>query len=347
LGKDTHIPVLDHLRGIAAASVCFFHFGGQEGLLPPENAVARLASFGWLGVEAFFVISGFVIPYSLHARTYRLRDGGDFFLRRLKRLEPPYFVCIVLVIVLHWLSSMAPGFRGEPIDLSWQRLAAHIGYLIAILDFKWLNPVFWTLAIEFQYYIFMAIVFPLLAHKRAPVRVASVVGIALLGFVGAGNRALLPHWLPLFALGMASYQFYVGNLPTGMYAVLFGLVSLISFMIVGTQETVVGMLTALTIIGCATRQLPRFLAPLAFLGTMSYSLYLVHVPIGGRVMSLAMRLSESLLIRYTAIAVAFGLSILAGYIFWLCIERPSQRWAKTPGLLPRRRPQTAPPTQPV
>ncbi|HWB12072.1 MAG TPA: acyltransferase [Gemmataceae bacterium] len=333
LAKATHIPVLDHLRGIAAASVCLYHFTcGNRTFLPSDDPLKQLASFGWLGVESFFVISGFVIPYSLHLRSYRLSNGADFFIRRLKRLEPPYLSCILLIIVLHYLSSLSASFRGQPLELSWQRLAAHLGYLNAILEFGWLNPVFWTLAIEFQYYIFMAIAYPLLAHEKAPVRAASVLAIALFGFVGGRNSSLLPHWLPLFAIGMLTFQFYVGKLSGLWYTLLLCLISFISFWIVGSQQTAVGLATAVTMVGVASREVTRFLRPVAFLGTISYSLYLLHVPIGGRVINLASRLPESPAIRYSAIAAAFGTSIAAAFVFWFFIERRSQLWAKSSGI---------------
>ena len=88
-------------------SVAVFHFSAA---LPSE--VARfIGTFAWLGVDVFFVISGFVIPLSLHDRGYRPSHYPNFLLRRLLRLEPPYLVSIAMVILLEYLSSLAPGFR--------------------------------------------------------------------------------------------------------------------------------------------------------------------------------------------------------------------------------------------
>jgi peptidoglycan/LPS O-acetylase OafA/YrhL len=159
-----------------------------------------------LGVEAFFVISGFVIPYSLCLRSYRLSDSVDFFVRRLKRLEPPYLACIVFVVALQFLSSITPGFLGKPFAIGLPQLLAHFAYLNAILEYGWLNPVFWTLAIEFQFYIFMAFAFPLLNHSNPKISAAAIVCTASLGMLGLGKSSLLIHWLPLFAIGVASCQ---------------------------------------------------------------------------------------------------------------------------------------------
>ena len=329
--QSRHIPVLDHLRGIAAIAVCLFHFScGNGDLLSDDDPVKVLGTFGSLGVEAFFVISGFVIPYSLHLRSYRLADSPSFFARRLKRLEPPYFACIIVVIILHQLSAWAPGFRGNALNLTWQQLLAHLGYLNAILEYGWLNPVFWTLAIEFQYYIFIALVFPVLVHANSVIRHLAVLAVALLGLTGLGNFALLPFWLPLFAIGMATFQFYTNQVSARWYAVLLITVFLLSCYLVGSQHSVVGICTALTIVAASSRELPRIFAPFAFLGTISYSLYLLHTPIGGRIVNLSTRLPELGIYRYSAIVVAFVVSVLCAYAFWQIVERPSQRWSKSP-----------------
>lgn len=77
---------VDALRGVAALAVALFHFSGQ---LSSPLALA-FKSYGWLGVDVFFVLSGFVISLSLQGKGYALKDFPAFLLRRLVRLEPPY-----------------------------------------------------------------------------------------------------------------------------------------------------------------------------------------------------------------------------------------------------------------
>ena len=103
-GRD-HVPGLDGLRGVAVIAVMLFHhFHFSDG--------GRHAwSGGFLGVDIFFVISGFVIPLSLHGRSYTLRQFPAFMVRRLVRLEPPYIASIVLAIVLWHASALRPGFE--------------------------------------------------------------------------------------------------------------------------------------------------------------------------------------------------------------------------------------------
>ena len=78
------ISIIEAMRGLAAASVALFHFSVQLDL------AARDAFFyGWVGVDVFFVISGFVIPLSLYGRGYTIQQFPQFMMRRLVRLEPP------------------------------------------------------------------------------------------------------------------------------------------------------------------------------------------------------------------------------------------------------------------
>lgn len=330
LAQSAHVPVLDHLRGLAALSVAVYHFtNGNTQFLADNDILKQIGSFGWLGVEAFFVISGFVIPYSLYLKAYKIGDFFNFMTRRLKRLEPPYLACIALILILDFLSSITPGFRGEPFNISWAGLIAHIAYMNAVFDYGWLNPVFWTLAIEFQFYIFVALVFGFISGTRLEYRIAAILLIAISGFLGAGNKALLLHWLPLFALGMVTFQLYIGLISKLQFILVLSLVVVLCHEIVGPMESGVGLFTCLAIALIRNRQLPKLFDPLIFLGLISYSLYLIHVPVGGRIINLGSRLPESTVYRYPVIIFALGVSILTAWFFWKFIEQTSQRWAKS------------------
>jgi peptidoglycan/LPS O-acetylase OafA/YrhL len=334
------LAILDLLRGLAALAVCLYHFTDpRDGLFVASDPLRRMTWQGWLGVEVFFVISGFVIPYSMHVRSYRLRDAGGFLVRRLKRLEPPYLACIVLILLLNGLWNIIPAMSEMSREVTLPQLLAHVGYLIEILkdisprwDYDWLNPVFWTLAIEFQFYIFMAIVFPLLVHERMVVRLASVATIALAGFAAPSNLSLLPHWLPLFALGIVTFQSYAGKVsPIWYVALVIGLTAL-SWQIVGARQTAgqtaVGLATALSIRVFTTAQIPRILTPLLWLGTISYSFYLLHIPIGEALIHFLARHEGAHSQRYLMTAAAIVTSVGAAWLFWYAVERRSQVWAR-------------------
>ena len=89
-GSRARFPHLDALRGIAALSVAGFHFASEM----PGTWFTALFSKGWLGVEVFFVISGFILPCALQARgSYSFpRHYPHFLWKRILRLHPPYLV---------------------------------------------------------------------------------------------------------------------------------------------------------------------------------------------------------------------------------------------------------------
>src|SRR3954466_1743461 len=90
------------LRGIAAFSVMWFHLtNGNNLFLANDSLLKASGAYGYLGVQLFFVISGFIIPYSLSLRTYQIkRDGLAFLGRRIVRIEPAYLVSAIVTVLL-------------------------------------------------------------------------------------------------------------------------------------------------------------------------------------------------------------------------------------------------------
>jgi peptidoglycan/LPS O-acetylase OafA/YrhL len=84
--KKPRVEIVDPLRGLAALAVAWFHFTNGSGFVKTEWLRAS-GRYGWLGVEVFFVISGFVIPYSMYCGGYRPRQHfGRFLAKRIARL---------------------------------------------------------------------------------------------------------------------------------------------------------------------------------------------------------------------------------------------------------------------
>ena len=327
-----HIAILDPLRGLAALAVCVFHYTSGSTHLPnqlSEHDPLRLAgSLGKYGVEAFFVISGFIIPYSLYLRSYRMRDAGRFLVRRFKRIEPPYFAAILLVIGMHWLATQSGSYRGEPFRANWSQWGAHIAYLNAFLGFEWLNPVFWTLALEFQFYLLIAFTFPLLNHHVPLVRVATLLGTIPLAFLGQNQMSLLLRWLPLFAIGTVTFLFQSGRVTASRMRIVYACTGAASWWLLGGISTATALITGAVVLAFANRPLPALLRVFAWVGTISYSLYLIHVPVGLRLLNLATRLPDSNTVRYGSVLAALVASLIFATVFWLCIERPSQAWSQ-------------------
>ena len=168
---------VDALRGLAALGVCIFHLCSptSQPILHSIFPVSAVTHYGLFGVTVFFVMSGFIIPYMMDRAAYEIRFFPRFLLRRLARLEPPYLASIAFVLLLGFAGAASPGFRGQPFEFDLPQTLSHVGYLTGILGYPWLNIVYWTLAIEFQFYILIAIFFPLLATRRPAAQTGVII----------------------------------------------------------------------------------------------------------------------------------------------------------------------------
>ena len=325
-------PILDVLRGLAAAVVCFYHFG-HAGIWEriPGGIIAE---FGYLGVYAFFVISGLVIPLSLHGKAHHLRNFSVYLLRRFLRLYPAYLAAIFVFIGLWWVSAQLPSFRGTPPDVSLFGLGSNVLLACDFLHTPWIIVVSWTLAIEAQYYVLVGLAMPGLNHSNEKVRNATVVVWILLPVVFPFPGTVFP-FCAVFSYGLLLYGRHYELISARLFWVAMGLASLVDLVAGGLftgaagESTLwvkagVGVSTAILILNLQ-RWGPRLLVGL---GTISYSLYLLHVPIGGRIMNFAARyeLGDGLLL--VVILGAFLASCGVAWVFYRLVELPSHRWAR-------------------
>lgn len=312
------IEIIELVRGLAALAVALFHFANQ---LTSELSVV-ITSWGWLGVDAFFIISGVVIPYSLHALNYRLGMFPRFMLKRIVRLEPPYVISILLTIVLWHVSTMVPGFQGAAPDYSLGQILSHLFYLTPLLGYEWLGPVYWTLAYEFVFYITMGLTFGWLISRSVLFTMAAA-GLVVLGlFLVDGNvnyRALE------FLVGFLLMRWFVLKQERALTAI-FILTTLFALYWFGGQKTaVVAVLTVATVWGLRDIRVDR---RLLWLGTISYSLYLTHTIIGGRVVNLMTRFIQDPALDLVIIGAATAVALAFSWVFWRLIEVPALRMSR-------------------
>jgi peptidoglycan/LPS O-acetylase OafA/YrhL len=309
---DERIESVHTLRGLAAASVCTFHVLHSD-VYP--DAVREISSYGGQGVTAFFVVSGFVLPLSLMRANYNLLAFPAFFAKRLLRLEPPYLVTMLGTVLIGFLASITPGFRGPPFSLDIIQLIAHLGYLVPFFNKEWLVIVFWTLGIELQFYLLVGLGFPLL--RRMPVKAIVLAAIPSL-FVWPDY--LLPTYMPSFLIGTVAFAWRENIIEDRRALALAAGLVVIQACGGHPVEAAVAIGSTAFILWAQ----PRWRA-LWFLGTISYSLYLVHVPI-------AMKL-ENLMMRFTHEPwIIAGMQVVAitliAYLCWQFVERPSQLISK-------------------
>jgi peptidoglycan/LPS O-acetylase OafA/YrhL len=321
-----YVAGLSLLRGLAALSVALYHYTGA--VLPklrvPE--IQNLFKNGWLGVEVFFVISGFVIPYSLLGKGYSPKKILPYMAKRIVRINPPAYLAMLLVLAQWYLIDYAISHRvAYTKDLSIAQLVHNVLLTVPFSEQKWIIGIFWTLAIEFQFYIFIGLLFNLLFEKK-------FIGYFVAVFLGIGLVQYLPfksienffHFSALFALGGLTLFRYQERISNTLYFALLALFAGVAYVEIGWYEAAIGVATALAIYYLKIENgLTRFL------GNISYSFYLVHALIGTT--------CEFILIKFIPIGpvinrigmllICLGVAIFGAYLFYLLVEKPFMRLA--------------------
>lgn len=332
------LHILDTLRGVASLAVCWFHLTSFKYNTPDGHLYALLKEtglYGWLGVEIFFVISGFVLPYSLYRAGYRLGDYPVFVVKRLVRLDPPYLATVAGLLAYAFAYGL---FKGEPplvegLPVTYPRVLLHLCYANAFFKYEWLNPSFWTLAIEFQYYLLLGLVFPFFSAPRSWVRRAAFVAFgaaALLADLslsssGSPYSRYILRFTPVFLLGVATFQHRVRIVGRKEYAALIVLAAGLCFITVGWLSTVAALAAVLAIHFYKLRT-----AITDFFGKISYSLYLIHWPVGHVALSLlGLKIfgAQSDAARIAVIFASFGICVAVAFALYLAVERPAHRWS--------------------
>lgn len=320
--KPKYLTSVMAVRGIAALAVCLFHF--TKGFIAEIKGVAMFIPYSWIGVEVFFVISGFVIPYSLLKTRFRLSSYKNYMVKRILRIEPAYLISIVMIIFLNYLSTLVPIYQGAPFQISLSNLALHLGYLVDFFDEEWLNPVYWTLAIEFQFYIVIGFLILLWNNSTKWIHIISIVLFLAISFIPQDAIKFFSH-TDVFTIGIVC-AFYKRNLMSlKWYLPITLIIAYIILLNHGATITVLSLIVVLAIAFVNTIKQGGFIV---FFGNISYSLYLLHVPIGGRILNLSKRLELNEFWKFMVVLVAVAVSILSAYIFYLVVEKPSHRLSR-------------------
>jgi len=311
---------IDTIRGLAALSVCLFHFANTSLHFTGNTSwYKQFASFGWLGVEAFFVVSGFVIPYSLLSNNYKIYQFPKFFLKRCLRIEPPYILSIFLVIILNYLVSFSPAFKGAAFKIDLVQVLLHFAYLTEHFGYQLLQPVFWTLEAEFQFYIIIGLVIPFAIRNK--------FSIYLFLFVLLITALVFPlnifKYMPFFVMGISACFYMKKYLQ--FYEYLF-FIFMSSIFVYQTNQLAVCMVVGLSVslIICFTNIRSRVTD---FLGKISFSLYLVHIPIGSKILNYGSRYANTDLKIYGFLIFSLIFTISFAWVFFKLVEQPSLRWS--------------------
>ncbi|HWD98258.1 MAG TPA: acyltransferase, partial [Bryobacteraceae bacterium] len=164
------IPSLDGLRALSIALVLLAHARGTRGF-PAWLSSPSIADHGALGVQIFFVISGFLITSLLLAE--KARTGtislGLFYARRTLRIFPPFYA---------FLGMIALGRCFGAFQLQWANLFAAAAYAMNyVAGGVWITGHIWSLSVEEQFYLAWPLLLKLAGTKRA-LRLAAILALA-------------------------------------------------------------------------------------------------------------------------------------------------------------------------
>lgn len=185
------IPALDGLRGLAILLVMMHHFALYGDMQPErqmERWIGRVAGAGWIGVDLFFVLSGFLITGILLDTKRQGHFFRTFYMRRVLRIFPLYYACLVIVF---WVApAVVPpsaAYQSLLMDQHW-----YWSYLTNVRIALWSWPPFylighfWSLAVEEQFYLFWPLVVYRLRRRTLAVFCIAILPFSLLIRTGLG-----------------------------------------------------------------------------------------------------------------------------------------------------------------
>lgn len=370
-----HLPVLTGLRGCAALWVFLFHLWFQAGkptfawtlagvyldLTPP-------IAIGFAGVPIFFVLSGFLLslPFAEWQAGYRDRPvAGRYLIRRVLRVFPAYYAQLAVLIVIAWLVDNTAGLP----DIG--GLLRHLGMLFVPppVGTAALNGVWWTLPIEFSFYI----VLPILAFLLKPGRWGWLLLVSLLSMWLWRHAAVvslveapislrvitswqLPGSMDMFGIGMLAAVIHVNRrnfpplatrilahwvTPAIAMAILLGATYWLAgdrhrfwadYPIFYLWTPVVCAATAVLILsGMLDSGLVKAMFGnriVVFLGLISYSLYLWHLPVIDWL--IIWPAVQPLMVQgfLPSLLVTLSVTLAVSTLSYLVVERPAMHLRK-------------------
>lgn len=350
-----HFPMIDVLRGFAAVTVIVYHvIEHLKWEAFPSTGPAVWFRLGWMSVDLFFVISGFVITLSAVRGISKSRSKREYLRRRLTRIVPlHYLTCLIYVVFV------------MPAMLSMQRIGFHLWTHAAFVH-NWhpatqgsINGVNWSLGVEMQFYLIVMLAAGWLARVRPAVLVGTCLGTAwawragayflfrgetafganltwvytsqvfgMLDFFGWGGALALllandpdgsfrrrwidRWWIPASAAALVAWPAMRIYWPNASYWDNPAMVVL--------WRSAMALVWALVIAaacGLGSGRIARWAAPLRYLGTISYGLYLWHLPVIDSLKKTALPYAPE---RFLAVALLLSGIFAAGS--WHCFEKP-------------------------
>ncbi len=322
ISKSIRLKELDAFRGIASFVVVLFHFSIEQSFF----------YIGKSGVYFFFIISGFVIFMTLQ----KIKSGKEFWISRISRLYPAYWVACILIIFkqIIVLFFVPNGFKISLIN-SFINMTMFQSYF-NITD---LNVVFWTLAVEFQFYILIFFFYK--ANKINYIKyigfIVALYGLALIFLIPEfykeiHNKLLLIFYFPLFVSGIIFYESYQNKkISFQNYIYLFFFIIVQSIILLKKfnedYSIIYPLITYYFLFMTYVYGKIEFIANrfLLFLGKISYSLYLSHLIFSLSILKVVSKYTNN----FFGVVIALIFSVVFAYLMTEYIENPlSKKIAK-------------------
>jgi len=307
---------LDAIRGIAAVAVIFYHyFYRYNEIYGHDISILNWSYLGKHGVELFFMVSGFVIFWSLN----RIDKPIEFIISRFSRLYPVYWVSVLLTFTLVSIF----GLDGRSVSLV--DAIINLSMLQGFIKIPPVDGVYWTLGIELIFYFLMFVLFLFKQHRNADLIFVPLVFLAILQSVNflelnyIVNKLLIIDYISFFVSGICFYKLLNNEsfnrtifilmlclFSTAMtYSVphLFMFICFYLFFFLGISGRIKGLENKFFI----------------YLGSISYALYLIHQNIGYIIINKFYDFQFSGLV---GISFALIISVFLAHILTFKIEKP-------------------------
>jgi peptidoglycan/LPS O-acetylase OafA/YrhL len=364
-GNPGKILFADQLRAVAVACVMIVHLLGVYWkfrdvvaghiFAPPitgpsarslDLITSNYFNYGPFGVALFFLISGFVIPFSL-AKSTRPR----FLAARMLRIYPTYVVCLLLGVLTAWLSSR---YWGVPFGWTWPKILQNALLVNNLTGMESVDMVNWSLAIEIKFYLLSCLLAAFIVHARVLPLLS--VSLLLTAVIVAADYHLSAQWGSIDAFGISIYLSQLAHDMTFMPFMFIG--TLFSYHFRGqlsTRELAVAALVlfavfieawlhtvlraqfplvplnylyALLVFTAAYAWRERFKPwrAVGFAASISYPLYALHSLLGYAAIRF---LNSHGVTYYLAVLLAVGGIAAVAYLVHCLVEMPTQQWGKS------------------
>ncbi len=339
---------LDGMRGVAALAVGALH-------MPSFTHASWFGDDGslqcaFLGVDMFFVLSGFVIA---HAYERRLASGmalSEFLKLRTRRLGPLYFLGVVVAIVQMTAARVMHPNAWNAVDLVLAGLTALLVIPIPLFGFKQvmypLNPATWTLLAELLVnFLYAGVVRWLTTPRLVGLCMVAGLGLAWVGWrYGSIDRGIMWFQFPTgmiravfgFFAGVLMLRLYRSRPPTGrssgwLWMGLLGVLLLLPLRgaWLAPYEVACALVIFPLLIYAAAGSVvgPRGQRVCATAGTVSYALYVLHTPLG-RLAALVSDLMKWDIANDVANAALMVILVVMSWLADAFYDRPVRRWLK-------------------